>query len=131
MSEERRKVLEMVAAGTVSVDEAERLLAALADSSEGEVAGGGPKFLRVHVDSGGEKVNVRVPLKLLRAGMKLGALIPGAAGDHVNAELRKHGIDLSNLKAEDFDDVIDSLADLEVDVEEGDEGTTRVRVFSE
>jgi hypothetical protein len=131
MSEERRRVLEMVAAKMVSVDEAERLLAALADSSEGEATGSGPRFLRVHVDSGGEKVNVRVPLKLLRAGMKLGALIPGAAGDQVNAELRKHGIDLSNLKAEDFDDVIDSLADLEVDVREGEEGTTTVRVFSE
>jgi hypothetical protein len=131
MSEERKRVLEMVAAKMISVEEAERLLAALADGPEGEEAGGSPKFLRVHVDSGGEKVNVRVPLKLLRAGMKLGALIPGAAGEQVNAELRKHGIDLSNLKAEDFDDVIDSLAELEVDVQEGEEGATTVRVFSE
>ena len=45
------------------------------------------------------KVNVRVPMQLLRAGVKLTGVIPTRARDEVNAALRKEGIgfDINNL----------------------------------
>ena len=130
MSEERKKVLEMLAEGAVSVEEAERLLDALGRQPEEGKKEGSPRYLRVQVEGGdAERVNVRVPFKLLRAGMKLGALIPGAAGEQVSGELKKHGIDLSRIDPDDLEDVIQSLEDLQVDVD-GDQGE-KVRVFCE
>ena len=89
MNEHRRQILQMLSEGKISADEAERLIAALeerpAGSSENVSDSGAkarPKYLRVQVDSeddgheGPTKVNVRVPMQLLRAGVKLAGLIP-------------------------------------------------------
>ena len=139
MSEERKKILTMLADGKITVDEAEELLAALAgrsepaaDRGEGD-AGKGPKYLRVVVQNttGGENVNIRVPLALIRAGIKLGSIIPAEAHAKIHSALKDKGIDI-NLPRPDPDTVeqmIASLCDLSVDVS-GGKGET-VRVFSE
>ena len=139
MSEERKKVLAMLADGKITVDEAEQLLAALdrrADlpDDRGEADGGRrPKYLRVVVQNktGGDNVNIRVPLALIRAGIKLGAVVPAEVRGKVQSALTDKGIDI-NLRGTDPDTVeqmITSLCDLSVDVS-GDKGET-VRVFSE
>ena len=71
-----------------------------------------------------------VPMALIRAGVKLAALIPSQATDSVNEELRKKGIkfDVSSFKADDLEPLIDALQDLEVDVKDGQH---KVRVFVE
>ena len=53
----------------------------------------------------GTKVNIRVPMQLLRSGVKLAALIPVQARDHVNSALHEHGVafDLSQIKPENFE----------------------------
>ena len=140
MNENRRSILEMLAAGKITADEAERLLAALekepAGSAEGRVKGKA-KYLRVVVqadeDCGGEaptKVNVRVPMQLLRAGVKLTSLIPAQARDHVNQAMRKQGVnfDLNQLKPENLEELLDQLNDLTVDV---DQKHAQVRIFCE
>ncbi|MBM3956826.1 MAG: hypothetical protein FJ313_02095, partial [Gemmatimonadetes bacterium] len=86
------------------------------------------RYLRVRVEPNpeagegarGERVNVRVPLALLRAGMKLGSLIPHQAGDRVREALSEKGInfDLRNVTDEQIDRLIGALADLEVDVQD-------------
>lgn len=131
MSEERKKVLEMLAAGKITADEAERLIAALetAESRERQSetsrsSRGKPRYLRVVVDDAEDKVNVRVPMKLIRAGIKLGALIPQQAVDLAKEE---SGIDLSQVNAENLDEIVENLDDLTVDID-GDE---KVRVFFE
>jgi hypothetical protein len=95
------------------------------------------KYLRVLIDSPHghhgdkpEKVNVRVPVSLIRAGMKFTSLIPREAGDKVEEELRCRGINLNikNIKDEDIDDLIEALSELEVDIDGGD---GKVRVFAE
>jgi hypothetical protein len=144
MNEDRRQILQMLADGKISPDEAERLIAALehpATASGGEVQpaapGRRPKYLRVVVDandrhhgSGPVKVNVRVPMQLLRAGVRLGALIPPQARDQVNDALHKQGIavDINQLKPENLESLIDELNDLTVDVDQED---AKVRVFCE
>jgi len=138
MNEERRQILEMLAEGKIRADEADALLNAL-ESGVGAEGGGeprkaSPRYLRVVVDdrSDGEpvKVNVRVPIRLLRAGVRLAALIPPQALDRVSDEVQRSGvgIDLTRLKAEDLDELVEHLGDLTVDV---DEPNTKVRVFCE
>jgi SHOCT-like protein len=143
MNEHRREILEMLATGKITADEADRLLAALdKGQSPGAVAAASdsgsrprPKYLRVLVEGeedidGPVKVNVRVPMQLLRAGVRLASLIPVQAREHVNEALQEKGIafDLNQIKPENLEELIDQLNDLTVDV---DQGNNKVRVFCE
>jgi hypothetical protein len=154
MSEHRRQILEMLAAGKITADEAERLLAALEPDSgtnlHGSAGNGkdvdGPapksraKYLRVLVEAdesmtgikGPTTVNVRVPMQLLRAGVRLASLIPKQAHDQLDQALSLHGVPvtLSQIKPENLEELIDHLEDLTVDVD-GQDGNTRVKVFCE
>lgn len=139
MNERRKEVLEMLAAGKITADEAERLIAALEREPSGAAATSEkskPKYLRVVVDAGpnakgnAPKVNVRVPMQLLRAGVKLASLIPQQAQTHVNDALREKGltVDLSQLKPENLEELVDGLSDMRIDVDDKD---AKVTVFCE
>lgn len=135
MSTERRKVLDMLAEGKVAAGDAERLLSKLAGLTGGasaeeptDAAGSTPKlkYLRVVVDGrDGNKVNIRVPLGLLRTGIKLSTMVPAVAGERLKAS----GIDLSDLSSLSGDELIEELRDLKVDVDSPD--GDKVRVFCE
>ena len=153
MSENRRQILDMLAGGKITADEAERLLAALDPgpsavefSGSAKGANGAPvktraKYLRVLVEAdesmtglkGGTTVNVRVPMQLLRAGVRLASLIPKQAHDQLDEALSKHGvpITLSQIKPENLEELIDYLEDLTVDVDGTDGNKTKVRVSCE
>jgi hypothetical protein len=151
MSETRRQVLEMLAAGKITAAEAERLIAALEkDASpalqfeaEETPRRPRPKYLRVMVeaDDAGEshgpiRVNTRVPMQLLRAGVKLAHLIPAQARNHVDKALHDKGIpfDMSGIKPENLEELVDQLSDLTVDVDMDDldrKRQVKVRVFCE
>jgi polyhydroxyalkanoate synthesis regulator phasin len=150
MSEARRQVLEMLAAGKITAEEAERLITALEReipaTARGVEArqGAKPKYLRVVVESddpndshGPIRVNTRVPMQLLRAGVKLAALIPPQARDHVDKALRDQGIpfNTSQIRPENLEEIVDQLSDLTVDVDLNDldrrKQQVRVRVFCE
>ena len=136
MNEERKKVLEMLADGKISVDEAERLINALENKTTEtspqtaltETLDNLPRYLFVKVDSvDGDKVNIRVPLKLVKAGIKLKALLPQDAQDKINAKLNEKGINLDDFKTENFKDILDALTEFELNVDEkkGD----KVRIY--
>jgi len=153
MNENRRQILEMLAAGKINANEAERLIAALESAPATPVAersaglpGGGTvktraKYLRVLVEDepemtglkGTTSVNVRVPMQLLRAGVRLASLIPAQAHQQLDEALSRHGVPLalSQIKPENLEELIDHLEDLTVDVDSKDEGATKVRVFCE
>jgi hypothetical protein len=78
-----------------------------------------------------DRVNVRVPMSLIRAGIKLTYLIPPEARDKVNVALREKGInfDVRNIKSDDIENLIEALSDLQVDVMSGK--GENVRVFVE
>jgi hypothetical protein len=142
MDNNRRKILEMLADKKVTVDEAERLLSLIwketpATGSEFKENKTPPKYLRVVIQptvqadgEQAERVNVRVPVTLLRAGMKLAALIPPSAYNQMDSALKEKGIDfdLRNLKPEDFDSLILALNDLEVNIENSQQ---TVHVYAE
>ena len=141
MNDNRRQVLEMLANGKITAEEAERLIAAL---ERGDANGAGAtamsqadkiKYLRVLVDTkdpldGPTKVNVRVPMQLLRAGVRLTGVIPASAREEVNNALRKEGIafDINNVTPQNLEELIEQLRELTVDV---DNENTKVRVFCE
>lgn len=146
MSENRKQILEMLASGRINADEAERLLAALETGNSSSSTGENsktqpPKYLRVVVDAndrpgsdGPTKVNVRVPMQLLRAGVRLAGLIPAQALNKANDALREQGvpIDLTQVKPENLEELVEQLHDLSVDVDAHErEGKVNVRVFCE
>jgi hypothetical protein len=147
MNENRRQILEMLAAGKLTADEAERLLAAIEDppATSAPWVGEGAqtqklktkaKYLRVLVEAAEHgqptTVNVRVPMQLLYAGVRLASLIPAQAHDKLDETLSSHGIPLtlSQIKPENLAELIDHLEDLTVDVDAKHEGA-KVRVFCE
>jgi hypothetical protein len=140
MSENKKRILEMLAAGKISVEEASQLLSALgeepgtAEEKNGNPEGRKINYLRVMVDhlkeGKPEKVNVKVPVSLIRAGMKFTSLIPEEAADEVDKALCEKGVkvNLKNLKEDDMDAMLMALSDVEVDI---DDGTGYVKIHSE
>ena len=136
MNENRRQILEMLSTGKITADEAERLIGALEMQKDSPPEGpkAKPKYIRVVVDDNGKgtgtKANIRVPMQLLRSGVKLAALIPLQAREHVNSALHEHGVafDLSQINPKNLEELIDQLDELTVDVDDKD---VKVRVFCE
>jgi hypothetical protein len=140
MNEQRKDILDMLAEGKITAVEAEQLIAALGrdQSPAASVADARPsgraKYLRVVVETfeDGEpgRVNVRVPLQLLRAGVQLAALVPAQALGRANDELSRSGvpIDLTQLKPEQLEALVEHLDEVTVEVDQSD---ARVRVFCE
>ena len=134
MSEETRKVLEMVAQGKVTVAEAEQLLQAVAAPAADE-AKPEPRYIRIQVTDPAkegkraENVNIRVPLSVVRGGLRLGAFIPSMIG-RSKIKLKDGGeIDLMKLDPVQFEAMLKDLGDVLVDVDD-DEGK-RVRIRCE
>jgi hypothetical protein len=177
MGDDRNRILDLLASGRITVEEATRLLDALdvssgksdgtdaaaagaktgwpkffasggkGDAKSGAAAagagsgGGGasgagsagwgnaPKFMYVKVVSEkGDNVNVKIPLGLLRAGLKLTALIPKQASDQINKTMAEKGMsfDLNTLKPEDIEELLEALREMEVEVDSNNGDTVRV-----
>lgn len=131
MVQERKQVLEILAEGKISPEEAERLLDKLGRSSgsgEEPFQRSGkrpPKYVCVKIGaSEGDVVNIRLPLALVRTGMKLTTLVP----QDVSEALAKEGIDLSKLSGLEGEELVEALEELRVDVESEGES---VRIYCE
>jgi hypothetical protein len=130
MTEERKKILEMLSEGKITAEDAERLLDKIeAGPSSAPKPPREPgekckvKWLLVHVDgTDGDKVNVRVPISLLRTGIKLGAILPAGASERIQAS----GFDLNDLNKLADEELMEALADLQVDVNSEDGDVVRI-----
>lgn len=143
MSEDRSRILNMLAEGKISAEEAERLLDALdsrggtAAASTGPAIKGDPgplleampKFLYVKVNAAdGDTVDVKIPIALVRSGLKLTSLIPPQAMDQINSSMSEHGmsVDFANLKPEDIDELVEALREMEINVDSTNGDKVRV-----
>jgi hypothetical protein len=151
MSENQKRILQMLAEGKISVEEATRLLALINDEQRSGTGGTtalkeprpAPKYLYVHVEPkaghrtdekgnpcGGkhEKVNIRIPMGLVRAGIKLKALIPPHAVDEINRAMKEKGInfDFRDLKDEYLEELVTALGESEINVD-SDEAEVKIR----
>ncbi|MBD3236319.1 MAG: hypothetical protein GF330_06435 [Candidatus Eisenbacteria bacterium] len=147
MNKERQQILDMLENGKITAEEAGQLLDRIGEGAP--PPGGGdaresgapgpvveraadreapasPKYLRVLVDSSdGDRVNIRVPLALVRTGIRLGAMMP----EHAREKLEDRGIDLSQLSGLEGEELLQALRELTVDVDSSDGDT--VRIFCE
>jgi len=150
MSEERSRILSLLADGKITVDEAERLLDAVgsgagagagaAGEAGGKAAGGAeakpsadagspPRYMYVKVVStSGDNVDVRIPLSLVKSGLKLTSLIPPQAMEQINESMGEHGMtfDFNNFKPEDIEELIQALREMEVNVDSQNGDNVRV-----
>jgi hypothetical protein len=140
MNSDKKQILQMLADGKLNPDEAERLLAALDGHTPAEASDAEendkckPKFLIVKVNSEPgsnrrhENVNIKIPLVLLKAGVKLGSLLPESAKSQVTTQLADHGIalDVNKLDAEKLQGLIDALCESSIDV---DTDTEKVKIY--
>jgi SHOCT-like domain len=145
MSDETRRILDLLAQGKITVDEADKLLHAVgaAPPAEGDAptpeagAKRKPRVLRIVVHKRATEwrpdkdVTIRVPIALVRGGMKLGALIPGFAGKQMEARLREQGldVDLSRIDASAIEAMLSEAGEaMDIDI---DSGKAQVRISCE
>ena len=138
MSEETRKVLEMLAEGKINADQAEKLLEKLTASASSqtppaekreessETGAKKPRFLRIIVDKPGhDQVNIRMPLSLTRKGSRLLAVLP----PRVTEKLTELGIDLTALASGDDKEWAEAIETANINIQKGD--GRKVQVFCE
>jgi hypothetical protein len=145
MSDETRRVLDLLAQGKITVDEAQQLLGAIHAPPAGASASAAgadererpkPRWVRIAIHKSAKEgrhdkdVNIRVPIAIVRNGMRLGALIPGLAGEQVAARMRERGLDVdfSKLEAVDIDAMLKELGDTNIEI---DSGKAQVRITTE
>jgi hypothetical protein len=147
MSDDTRRILDLLAQGKVTVDEADQLMSAIgAPSSQASAAEAPPapdaperpkpRWLRINVHQTAKEgkhdkdVNIRVPIAIVKTGMRLGALIPGLAGDQVAARMREKGLDVdfSKLDAATIETMLKELGDTNIEI---DSGRAQVRITCE
>lgn len=139
MSQETRKVLDMVAEGKITSADAEKLLAKLeassvasSDAQAQEPPNASPttkRYLRIVVDEPGRKpVNIRMPLAFARAGLSMAGMLPRG----VSEKLKERGIDVDQIRFHTGfgkDDNVEILKQLDLDIDKGD--GKKVRIFCE
>jgi hypothetical protein len=140
MSDDRTRILELLAAGKITPEEAARLLDAL-ETPAGPAADGAspafgtapesplPKNIYVKVIStAGDNVNIKIPIGLVRAGLKLTSFIPQPAMEQIDKAMKDHGIsaDLLNFKPGDLEELIQALREMEIDVDAANGDKVRV-----
>jgi hypothetical protein len=137
MSEETKKVLEMLSEGKISTDQADKLLEKLSASSSGngvtaeatKSADGGtekPRFLRIVMEKPGhDQVNIRVPFAFANKGRRLLAVLP----PRVTEKLAENGIDINALASFDDQEWFHMLQTADINMEKGN--GKKVRIFCE
>lgn len=132
MSEETHKVLEMLSSGKISVEEAEQLLQAVAAPVQAEEKKVEPRYFRILVNKPAregkkaENVNIRVPMTVVRGGLRLSALFPGMLGKKRIQLDDGTELDLSKIHYTDLEAMIKDIGELTVDVD-GDDAQVRIR----
>jgi hypothetical protein len=144
MSDDRRRILEMLSQGKISVQDAEDLLKAMGGETGGPSSGAEepkktPRWLRISVEKqiegGGRKkeVTVRVPVSLVRAGVRLGGMMPRIMGTRAGARLDVLGVgdlgfDLSRIDPKQLEALINEMGEMVIDL---DDGRAQVRINCE
>ncbi|HOJ78548.1 MAG TPA: hypothetical protein PLZ08_10790 [Bacillota bacterium] len=138
MSEERLKILQMIEEKKITATEGFELLSALSEGAEKvnsqSVTPSGQRFLRVRVTGDKvKKINVNLPLSLVKVASKFASLSIGFIPEEARKEMEKKGIDLSKIDINEIVTLIDQglldekLVDLEVDDET--DGRIKVEVY--
>jgi len=133
MNEETRKVLEMLSAGKITVQEAEQLMQAVSAPGQNGEDKKEPRYFRILVNKPArdgkkaESVNIRVPMTVVRGGLRLGSLFPGMMAKKKFQLANGNEVDLSKVTYTDLEAMIKDIGELTVDVD----GDQQVRIRCE
>ena len=134
MSEETRRVLEMLSQGKVNVQEAEQLLHAVGSPEPGpDDRKVEPRYFRILVNKPAregkkaENVNIKVPMTVVRGGLRIGALFPGFLARKKVQLGNGAELDLSKVTYADLEAMIKDIGEVTVDVD----GDAQVRIRCE
>lgn len=134
VTDETRKVLEMLSSGTITVQEAEQLLQAVASpETAAEQKKPEPRFFRIQVNKPArdgkkaESVNIRVPMTVVRGGLRLGSVFPSMLAKKKFQLPNGTEVDLSKVTYTDLEAMIKDIGELTVDVD----GDQQVRISCE
>ncbi len=145
-----RRVLDLLSQGKITVDEADRLIKAV--SADHTAAADQPgsdnrppaRWFRINIHKPAKDqthkpkdVNIRVPIAVVKGGMRLGAIIATFAGEKAAQRMKERGVDLdlatingdfSRMNGAEFDSFLRSLDEMNIEV---DDGKSQVRITTE
>ena len=151
-TDDTRRILDMLSQGKITVDEADRLIKALGGdrpagaAAADEAAGSRPaaRWFRINIHKPAKDeahrpkdVNIRVPIAVVKGGMRLGAIIATFAGEKAAQRMKARGLDLdlstingdlSRMNGEEFAAFLRSLDEMNIQV---DDGQSQVRITTE
>ena len=151
-TDDTRRILDMLSQGKITVDEADRLLKAMCADRPAETAtadtatdGREPvRWIRINIHKPAKDqthrpkdVNIRVPIAIVKGGMRLGAIIATFAGEKAAKQMKERGLDLdlstingdlSRMNGAEFDAFLKSLEDTNIEI---DDGKSQVRITAE
>ena len=132
-TEDTKRVLELLAQGRITVDEADQLLRAMKEPAEQPAAKTRtaetrtPRWMRITIEKAArdgrpaKTVTIRVPVAFARSGLRLGAMFPHVFGPKLKEEFRKQGIDFdfSKLDLGHIEPLLNDLGETTIDVNDG------------
>ena len=150
-TDDTRRILDMLSQGKITVDEADRLIKALNTNQPAEAAAAEPatgarpaRWFRINIHKPAKDeahrpkdVNIRVPIAVVKGGMRLGAIIGTFAGEKAARRMKARGLDidlaainsdLSQMNGPEFDEFLRSLNDTNIEI---DDGRAQVRITCE
>jgi hypothetical protein len=151
-TDDTRRILDMLSQGKITVDEADRLIKAMSADPPAETATADtvtdgrrrPRWFRINIHKPAKDqthrpkdVNIRVPITVVKGGMRLGAIIATFAGEKAAQRMKERGLDLdlstingdlSRMNGADFDTFLKSLDDMNIEI---DDGKSQVRITTE
>ena len=150
-TDDARRILDMLQEGKITVDEADRLLKALnaeqpPETATADTATNGRervRWIRINIQKPAndghraKNVNIRVPIAIVKGGMRLGAIIGTFAGEKAARQMKAQGLDidlakissdLSQMNGPEFDEFLRSLNEANIEI---DDGKSQVRITTE
>jgi len=151
-TDDTRRILDLLSQGKITVDEADRLIKALSadrpteTTAADKAADGRPavRWFRINIHKPAKDdthkpkdVNIRVPIAVVKGGMRLGAIIATFAGEKAAQRMKERGLDLdlstingdlSRMNGAEFDTFMQSLDEMNVEI---DDGKSQVRITAE
>ena len=125
--EEKMRILNMVSEGKITPEEAEKLLTALDTETQNhipaETVNLDEKFLYIKVEpkngKSSDRVSVKVPFGLVKAGLNIAGLIPQDAQDKINSTMNEKGLNfnLKDINKDNIQEILTSLEQFTVDVD--------------
>ncbi|MBT3755516.1 MAG: hypothetical protein HOG24_04485 [Candidatus Cloacimonetes bacterium] len=127
--EEKKRIINLVAEGKISAEDAARLLEALNPKPAKTKLGRKLRILITQEGSEKPKLNISIPVKLAQLGVKF---IPRNA--NFDAHLESSNFDFSSINWKEIMDMVSSgeVGDLfNMEVEEDDKPPTTIRIYVE